>query len=244
MSSPTTQAAPAEVFDLPTERDLPFEDGRMRNGFETPQTALLTQTARPVLRSIHGDAPFFVGDDMAIYYRVVRPFAQSKCVAPDWFYVPRATQTNAEGGVRRSYLLWENQHLPLIVIEYASNGGAEERDSTPDTGKFWVYENQVHPAFYAIFVPSLGELEVYELVHHAFVTMRPNEAGRFPIAPMRMELGIWHGTVEQTEADWIRWWSEDGRLLPSDLERAEAVTTDNERLRAMLRSLGHDPDAV
>jgi len=267
-----------EVFDLPTEDDLPFEDGRLRNFNETPQTELLTGAARPVLDAIHPDGRYLVGADSAIYYRVVKPFEKSKCVAPDWFYVPGVTQVNPAGRKRKSYLLWENRP-PLIAIEYASNGGAEERDPTPDEGKFWAYESQIRPAYYAIFVPTVAQLEVYELVRDQFVPMRPNEAGRYPIVPMRMELGIWEGTIERTEDVWLRWWSMEGELLPSHSDRAEhqqrraeleqqradeqqrfageqqrradeqqaradAAVADAERMRAMLRALGRDPDAA
>ena len=265
MSSPATQVPESELlevldperFDVPTEDDLPFKDGRMRNFTESFQTELLTECSRPVLAALHADGNYLIGADSAIYYRVLKPFDQSKNVAPDWFYIPGATQTNARGRRRKSYLSWESGFFPMMAIGYSSNGGAEERDPTPDTGKFWIYEHHVRPAFYAIFVPTVAELEVYELVHHAFVPVKPNEAGRYPIPPMRMELGVWHGTLERTEDDWIRWWSPDGVMLPSDLERAEeqqrraeeqqrradAAVSDNERLRAMLREMGRDPDA-
>jgi len=246
MSSPTTWNGERTVVDgfvVPTEDDLPFKDGRMRNFTETAQTLLLTECARPTLDMIHTDGNYLVGADSAIYYRMANPFDQSRCLAPDWFYVPGVAQTNAQGGRRKSYLMWESARYPVIAIEYASNGGAEERDPTPDTGKLWVYEHHVRPAFYAIFVPTVAELEVYELVRNEFVPLRPNEAGRYLIPRMRLELGVWHGTVERMEDDWIRWWSPEGVMLPSDRERADAAMSDNERLRAMLREMGRDPDA-
>jgi hypothetical protein len=55
------------------------------------------------------------------------------------------------GQFRRSYVLWQEYLAPLIVLEFASGNGSEERDNTPMTGKFWVYEQAIRVPFYGIY---------------------------------------------------------------------------------------------
>jgi len=230
----------------------------VHNFDEHPQSILLTEGAWDMLQSIHPDGKFLIGQDSGIYYRVERPIETSHCVAPDWYYVPGVPQANDRGRNRKSYLMWEHQRSPLIVVEYTSNGGAEERDATPETGKFWIYEQILKPTYYAIFVPDPAQVEVYHLTATGFEPVRPNEAGRYPVPPMRMELGLWRGNVLGVEQEWLRWWTPNGELIPTGKEfgeqerrradeegrRADAATSEAERLRAKLRAAGLDPDAI
>ena len=41
--------------------------------------------------------------------------------------------------------------LPVLMIEFVSGDGREERDTTPNSGKFWVYERGIRAAYYAIY---------------------------------------------------------------------------------------------
>jgi hypothetical protein len=43
-----------------------------------------------------------------------------------------------EGQVRRSFVMWQEAIDPVLLIEYASGDGSEERDQTQETRKFWV----------------------------------------------------------------------------------------------------------
>jgi hypothetical protein len=52
--------------------------------------------------------------------------------APDWFYVPNVPPL-VDGEVRRSYVLWKEYVTPLIVLEFVSGDGREERDSLRDS---------------------------------------------------------------------------------------------------------------
>ena len=65
------------------------------------------------------------------------------------------------GEVRRSYVLWQEYIFPLIVLEFVSGNGTEERDKTPPTisdfqehkklGKFWVYKRGIRIPFDGIY---------------------------------------------------------------------------------------------
>ncbi|TVQ60214.1 MAG: Uma2 family endonuclease, partial [Spirulina sp. DLM2.Bin59] len=131
--------------------------------------------------------------------------------------------------VRRSYVLWQEYIPPLIAIEFVSGDGSEERDRTPlaqvtgdrqKPGKFWVYEQIIRPAFYAIYEVERATVEVYQLITNHYELVAANERGHYPIDPMGVELGIWQGQYGNVELPWLRWWDRQGNLLLTGTERA------------------------
>jgi hypothetical protein len=146
--------------------------------------------------------------------------------------------------------MWYELLAPLIAIEFASGDGSEERDQMPGTGKFWIYEQVLRLPYYAIYLGTLGEVEVYRLVDGRFQRVPPNERGHYPIPPLRVELGIWQGKYQNAELPWLRWWDDQGNLLLTGAERAEREHQEKERLhaqllklKAQLRALGVEPES-
>jgi Uma2 family endonuclease len=219
---PTATVAPAQET-LPDHTQLPDKDGSfVRNFQEPPQSELVTSSLSPRLQEIHPDGQFCIGCDSGIYYWATSPPLDG-CKAPDWFYVP-GVPPMLEGQIRRSYVLWKELVKPLLLIEYVSGDGSEERDRTPRTGKFWVYEQGICAWYYAIFEPAKASVEVYQLLSGRYQPVPPSPTGRFLIAPLRIELGVWEGEYRDLRAPWLRAWDADtGQLLLSAEERALAA---------------------
>lgn len=245
----------------PTHLDLPDSDGVFVKNFqEHPQSILLTDSIWPILEHLHPDGHFCVGQDSGIYWRHTDP-PEKGATAPGWFYVPNVPPT-PEGQVRRSYVMWNEYIAPTIALEFVSGSGKEERDRTPYTGKFWIYEQVIRPAFYGIYEVNLGRVEVYYLSKGVYRRLPANQAGRYPIKPMGVELGIWNGRYQNMVLPWLRWWNEEGGMLltgderailahqraeqeaqraEQEAQRAEQEYQRAERLAAQLRALGIDP---
>ncbi len=51
--------------------------------------------------------------------------------------------------------------------------------------------------------------------------LQPNAQERYPIPPLKVELGVWEGSYQNTVMKWMRWWDEQGQLLLTGIERAE-----------------------
>jgi Uma2 family endonuclease len=222
--------APEETAVLPPNHlELPCTDGSILTSTqEHPQSDLLTQSLTPRLEEIHPDKQYCVCCDVGIYFRVATP-PLAGCKAPDWFYVP-GVPPMLDSEYRRSYVMYYEVRRPLLLIEYVSGDGSEERDTTPQTGKFWVYEQAIAAPYYAIYEPRKGAVEVYRLVAERYQLLQPNAAGRFPIEPLRIELGIWQGTFWNLTLGWLRAWdSATGKLLPTADERTAVA---NERTAA------------
>ena len=254
----------------PDHTQLPESDGSFVKNFqEHPQSILLTDSITPVLQSIHPDGNYCIGQDSGIYWRLTEPLERG-AEAPDWFYVPNVPPT-IDGQLRRSYVMWQEFVAPLIVLEFVSGNGAEERDRTPllrsgqqetKPGKFWIYENVIRPAFYGIYEVTKASVEVYHLIEDRYQLVAANERGHYPIEPLGVELGIWQGRYQNVELPWLRWWDSAGNLLLSgaeraqqeqqiaeqerqradrEQERAQQAEDQLEQLRAQLRSAGIEP---
>lgn len=234
---------PAVSTPLPDHTQLPETDGSIVENFqELPQNMLLTDSLSPVLATVYPDGQYAIGHDSGIYWRVTTPPLDG-CKAPDWFLVP-GVPPMLDGRVRRSYVMWQEIETPLLLIEFVSGDGSEERDQTPFTGKFWVYERGVRAPYYAIYEVEHASVEVWELKGRRYRRMQPNERGHFPIEELGVELGIWQGPYRNMELPWLRWWDANGNLLPTSEERAATTEAKLLRLAERLRALGVDPDTV
>jgi Uma2 family endonuclease len=233
---------PYPETSLPDHTQLPESDGTFvlakrtvgQNWQEHPQSILLTDSIQPVLQKLYPDSQYFIGQDLGIYWRITEP-PEKGAEAPDWFYVPNVPPS-LNGKTRRSYVLWQEYISPLIVLEFVSGNGAEERDKTPWNGKFWIYEQVIKPAFYGIYEVNKASIEVYELIGGQYQLLAANERGHYSITPMGIELGLWQGEYQNAELPWLRWWDLQGNLLLTGEERAN-------RLAAQLRALGIEPEA-
>ncbi|MBD1925271.1 Uma2 family endonuclease [Trichocoleus sp. FACHB-90] len=230
-------------FTLPDHTQLPESDGTfVKNLQEHPQSILLTDSIEPVLVQLHPDRQYCIGQDSGIYWRITEP-PERGAEAPDWFYVPNVPPT-LNGKVRRSYVLWQEYVAPLIVLEFVSGDGSQERDRTPITGKFWVYEQAIRVPFYGIYEVNLARVEVYQLINGRYHVMQPNERGHYPIEPLGVELGIWQGQYMNMELPWLRWWDHEGNLLLTGWERNQLAEERAERLAERLRAMGVNPDEL
>lgn len=226
-------AIPPPGAALPTHLDLPHTDDKpVENAYQPLQSSLLSGSLVPWLDRLHPDGNYYIGADNGIYWRLTQ-IPEEGCRAPDWFYVESVPRL-LNGEIRRSYVMWQERVPPLIIIEYVSGNGDEERDRTPGSGKYWVYEQAIQARYYAIWDSQRTQLEVFERIRDRYQLMSANSRGHFPILPMELELGIWEGAYQGCPAHWLRAWDTHGRLLPTPEEwgQAEHERAEKERKRA------------
>ena len=140
--------------------------------------------------------------------------------------------------------MWKEYVAPLIVLEFVSGNGSEERDQTPPpepgqaeeqkVGKFWVYEQAIRVPYYRIYEVKKAAVEIYHLEDTRYRLMSANERGRYPIPQLGVKLGIWQGEYDEMNLHWLRWWDSEGDvlLIGEEPPQQESLRADRERLRA------------
>src|SRR5262249_21342372 len=81
-----------------------------------------------------------------------------------------------------------------------------------------------------------SEVEVYRLMPPGrYQRLEPNAAGRIPIEPLGIELGVWQGAFMGMDVPWLRAWdTATGQMLAAADERAEAERQRAEAAEALI----------
>jgi Uma2 family endonuclease len=192
----------------------------------------------------------FIGKNMNLYYSQKNP-CWYKC--PDWFAVVGThhlyPQTDDGNEVRQSYSIWEEQVNPLIVIELLSPS-TQQQDLGKDSRKpnqpprLWdVYEKIVKIPYYVTFHDEKNELQIFKRVKHRY-RLQPDDYLWIP--ELELGLGLWLGTYQGWERQWLRWYDAEGDWVPTPVEqerqRADEQQQIAEKLAAQLRLLGIEPE--
>jgi len=100
-----------------------------------------------------------------------------------------------------SYNLPLEPARPFWVLEYVSKNN-KRKDYEENFDK---YEHELKVPYYLTFYPDDQELSLYCHNDERYVSVKPNEHGRYPIPELNLEVGLLNG--------WVRFWYE-GKLLP------------------------------
>jgi hypothetical protein len=222
-----------DVDHLVTEDDTPVD-----GVFSEKQMRLLTEPLYSSWACPAGQRSFVAMANVGLFFDVNRP-----PLVPD---VLLSVNVQPPPEVRskkyRSYFVWQYGKPPDVVIEVVSNCEGGE-----DTEKLAAYA-RIPVGYYVIFDPekllSTELVRVYRLLDGEYVRM--NEPIRFP--KLGLGLGLWQGTYEDLDTVWLRWVNEEGILVPTgneraeaERQRAEAERQRAERLAEQLRQLGVEP---
>ncbi len=203
------------VDELVTEDDTPVD-----NIYSEKQQRLLTE---PLYSSWKPGRHFLALANVGLFYAVRQP-----PLVPDALL---SLDVEAAADLRlkknRSYFLWEFGKAPEAVIEIVSNNEGGET-----TDKMLKYA-QVGILYYAIYDPSRivqeEPLSVFVLRDKSYV---PCAAEWLPV--LNLGLTLWQGPFENAQNIWLRWCDQQGNVIPTGAERAEAADrrADEERQRA------------
>jgi hypothetical protein len=165
---------------------------------------------------------WFFGVDMGIYYHPDEP-----AIVPDGFLsigVPRIIDSD----LRLSYVLWEEQKLPIMVLEVVSQTRRGEY-----TEKKQEYA-ELGILYYVIYNPlrkRKPRLEVYKLENGEYQLLTGE-----PVWLPELGLGIGReeGKYQGITREWLYWFDENGKryLTPEELIEQERAKAENERQRA------------
>jgi Uma2 family endonuclease len=175
---------------------------------------------------------WFFGVDMGIYYDPEKPTAT---IVPDGFLsigVPRIIDSD----LRLSYVLWDEQVIPIMVLEVVSQTRREEyTEKKEDYAKMGVL-------YYVVYNPlrkRKPRLEVYELKDSVYESLQGE-----PIWLSQIKLGIGReiGVYQGIEREWLYWYDQQGKRYLTSGEKAIEAQERATKLADKLRSLGINPN--
>jgi Uma2 family endonuclease len=215
------------MYDLPSED--PEEPG-LPDEFHDYQPHLLRETFQPP-----GYMPdrFFVATDLNLYYTVDHPTWHKR---PDWFAVLGASRLYEGRDLRLSYVIWQEAAAPYVVVELLSPSTEREdlghTERTPDEppSKWTVYEQILQIPYYVVFSRYTDEVRYFALRDSRYREMQVPEQ-RLWLPEAGVGLGLWFGTYEGIERQWLRCYDASGAWILTPHER-EQQRAEQERRRA------------
>ncbi len=246
---------PLAAADLPalppTQDDLPCDDG-------VPMETLRHQFQMDLLIDVmdlwlaaRGDG--FAGGNMFLYYSLEQT-RHNTFVGPDFFValdVPR--------GERKSWVVWEQGKGPDLVVELLSASTGQYDKTLKKT----LYARQVRVPEYYWYDPFNPEDFAGFTLHGSnYQPLAIDAKGRIHSPILNLDLGRRPGTFRGVDAVWLRWFTPEGGMLPTEAEaaqqraeaaqqhaeaaqqRAEAAQQRADQLAERLRQLGVDPDSL
>ncbi|NJK70280.1 MAG: Uma2 family endonuclease [Microcoleus sp. SU_5_3] len=223
MYIPNSQPAATEL--LPTMYDLPSEDPEepgLPDEFHDFQPELLRLTCCP---PNYPNDRVFTASDLNLYYDSNHLNWYKR---PDWFVVLGVPKFYQERELRLSYVMWQELISPLVVVELISPGTEDEdlgitrsQPHKPPT-KWQVYERILKVPYYVVFDRyNEDRLRVYQLVGDRYREQILTQS-RFWIPELELGLGLWSGSYNGCDRQWLRWYDAQGNWIATPAERAEA----------------------
>ncbi len=211
------------MYDLPSENP---EDPGLPDIFHDQQPQLLKETFQP---PTYTSDNVFVASDLNLYYDRQHEHWYKR---PDWFAVVGISPLYQGRDLRNSYVVWDEQVIPLLVVELLSPGTEDEDlgrttslPQRPPT-KWEVYETILQIPYYVVFSRRTDEVQFFKLTPTGYVK-QPLTTKTLWLPEVQLGLGLWEGKYDGLERQWLRWRDVNGQCLPTPMERAE-----HERQRA------------
>lgn len=217
---------------LPTMYDLPSEDKENEPGlpdlFHDYQADLLSETFR---LPAHPSERVLTAADLNLYFDPHHPQWYKR---PDWYAVIGVPHLYDGWDLRLSYVVWDEQVSPSIVVEFLSpssaaedHGRTRQQSGHPPT-KWQVYEQHLKIPYYFLFDRRTEILEGFKLTRGRYQPLDIVD-NRLWLPEFEIGLGLWSGVYQEASRGWLRWYDAQGEWLPTPLE-SERLAKERERL--------------
>ncbi len=222
---------------LPSSEELPDSDD---SPVDNQLQHLIPGLLEAILALVWSERmDWYFGVDMGIYYDPDEP-----AIVPDGF-LSLGVERFIDEDLRLSYVLWEENRVPILVLEVVSQTYRGEYSK-----KKQMYAD-LGVLYYVVYNPRRRKkppLEVYRLVNNEYVLHSGNVVW---LTEIGLGIGRERGTYQGITREWLYWYDEQGqrlltpeeRIQESEQRRREAEKR-VERLAEQLRSLGVDPDSL
>lgn len=204
---------------LPTMYELPSEDPEepgLPDEFHDYQPALLSETFK--LKNYVSEE-LFSAADLNLYYDEHNNWYKR----PDWFGVighPSGCDANE---LRASYVIWQEEIRPFIVVELISPGTEKEdfgrtvRQVGKPPTKWTVYEQILKIPYYVIYDRYSDQLSGFRLVDNKYQPIAIPQSRQIWLPEIEAGLSLWRGKYKRfINQQWLRWYDADGWILTTE----------------------------
>jgi Uma2 family endonuclease len=208
----------SKVVEFPKAADLPTEDGEpLESAWHRAEISLLIDSLAQAWKD---RTDFYTGGNMFIYFSEEQ-VRNRDYRGPDFFVVK-----GVDGAIKRdAWIVWqENGRYPDLIIELLSPSTAELDRTT----KKELYERTFRTPEYFGYDPANQELFGWRLADGEYIPLEKDEHGRLWSKELQFWLGMWEGIFQNLNELWLRYFDEDGQVVPT---RAEAAEMENALLR-------------
>lgn len=228
--------------NLPTMYDLPSENPEepgLPDRFHDLQPHLLSETCQPPDYSREN---YLIAKDLNLYYDLKHTQWYKR---PDWFIVLGVELGSSQEDLRLSYVTWQEERNPFLVVELLSPGTeGEDLGQTRATAgspptKWEVYEQILKIPYYVLYDRYDNDFRGFRLQGNRY---RPLDvsSGRLWLEELGLGLGLWEGSYQQVRGLWLRFYDRQLNWIPTPSERAERAELELQQLQERLRFLEGD----
>lgn len=224
MSTVAEILAKTPVPDFPPDELLIAEDGvPLESDWHRIEISLLVELCA---QAFAGREDYFAGGNMFIYFNEEH-IRNRDFRGPDFFFVWGANPMP----LRPYWAVWkEGGRYPNLIVELLSVSTADE----DLTVKKDIYEKIFRTPEYYCFDPETRLFQGWRLDNWKYRPIQPNEKGWLWSEQLQLWLGLWDGVYLNRDTTWVRLYTKDGVLIPTNTERAEEERrrAEEERRRA------------
>ena len=226
LAPPSSPVLDRDLESLVTEDDTPVDN----MPFEKQQR-LLTEPLYSSWAGPGAGRPFLAAANVGVF-----PEPRNPAIVPDVF-LSLDVQVNPDWWDKkhRSYFVWEFGKVPDLVVEIVSNQKGNE------VGEKRLKYARMGVGYYVISDP-LRQVMREDLRSYRLSAGTYERQGRPWFPELGLGMTLWKGEFEGVRSRRLRWTDEQGELIPTGKEAAERERRRAERLEALLRRAGIDPE--
>ncbi|MBI1929188.1 Uma2 family endonuclease [Candidatus Poribacteria bacterium] len=208
--------------------ELPTEDGEpLESSWHRAEINLLIETIGVHWRNRQD---FYAGGNLFIYYSLEQVRSR-EYRGPDFFVVLGVDGSYA----RKAWVVWEEGgKYPAVIIELLSPSTAHEDLTT----KKDLYEQVFRTPEYFCYDPDASDLRGWRLVNMTYQELKPSARGELWSEELGLGLGLCEGRYLKSDDTWLRFYDEQGVLVPTEgeLEAQRAERESQGRRQAETRA--------
>jgi len=221
------ETKPVGIITLPA-MELPTEDGEpLESSWHRAEINLLIETIGVHWRNRQD---FYAGGNLFVYYSLEQVRSR-EYRGPDFFVVLGVDGSYA----RKAWVIWEEGgKYPAVIIELLSPSTAHEDLTT----KKDLYEQVFRTPEYFCYDPDTSVLRGWRLVNMTYQALKPSAHGWLWSEELGVWLGFWEGRYLNSDDTWLRFYDEQGVLVPTEgeLEAQRAERESQGRRQAETRA--------